>query len=72
MGSFPSAIVISPHGSTAYVANYGSDTVTPITIATRAAGQAIPAVYAPDALALTPDGKDLFVVDGNSTRTRSP
>jgi DNA-binding beta-propeller fold protein YncE len=37
VGSFPAAIAISPRGGTAYVANYGSDTVTPITLATETA-----------------------------------
>ena len=37
---------------TAYVANFGSDTVTPITIATNWPGPAIPAGYPPDSTPL--------------------
>jgi len=51
---------------TAYVANFGSDTVTPITIATNTAAPAIPAGYAPDSIAVTPDGTHVVVADGDS------
>jgi DNA-binding beta-propeller fold protein YncE len=49
-----------------YVANEGSDTVTPITIATDTARPAIPAGFAPDSVAVTPDGKHVVVSDGDS------
>jgi YVTN family beta-propeller protein len=55
-----------PNGSRLYVANYGSSTVTPITVATDLAGLAIRVGHAPDALAITPNGTTAFVVDADS------
>ena len=40
--------------------------MTPISTATDTAGPPIPAGYAPDALAVTPSGQVVYVVDGNS------
>ena len=51
---------------TAYVANGGSDTVTPIAAATNTAGPPITTGPGPDAVAITPDGKTAYVVNGNS------
>ena len=42
VGQLPVAIAIAPDGRTAYVANYGSNTVTPITIATGTRGPGHP------------------------------
>ena len=56
-----------PNGRTVYVANLGSDTVTPITIATNTAGPAIPAGCAPNSVAVTPDGKHVVVSDAIPT-----
>jgi YVTN family beta-propeller protein len=52
-------------GQTAYVVNYGSDTVTQIATRTSRAGRPIPVGQAPDAIAVTPDGKAAYVVDGD-------
>ena len=58
-GSVPSAIAITPDGTTAYVTDIGpfrapSDTVTPIRIATGTAGKTIKVGTAPLAIAITP------------------
>ena len=50
-------IAITPDGKTAYVANDGSDTVTPINTATNTAGPLITTGTFPWAIAITPDGK---------------
>src|ERR1022692_3879330 len=47
---------------TAYVANAGSDTVTPI-LATGAAGQPIKVGIGPRAIAITPNGKTAYVAN---------
>ena len=51
---------------TVYVANGGSDTVTPIQTATNTAGPPIPAGSQPFAIAITPDGKTAYVVNSLS------
>ena len=64
------AIAITPDGKTAYVANTSSGSVTPIDIATNAAGPPIPVGSSPDLIAITPDGKTAYVVNlGSSTVT---
>jgi len=54
VGRAPSAIAITPDGTTAYVANFLSGTVTPIDIATNTAGAPIPVGIYPRAIAVTP------------------
>ncbi len=55
VGTGPDAIAITPNGKTAYVANGGSGTVTPInTTTTNRAGHAIKVGAFPDAIASTP------------------
>ena len=63
------AIVITPDGKTAYVTNFGSDTVTPISTATNTPGPAIPAGALPDGIVITPDGKTAYVANGDGTVT---
>ena len=58
----------SPGGGTAYVLNDASDTVTPISTATNTAGTPIPVNAAPDhpsLMAMTPDGKTVYVLYNN-------
>lgn len=50
---------------TAWVANYTSNTVTPVDAATQTAGNPI-RVESPVAVAVTPDGSTLYVVDNRS------
>jgi YVTN family beta-propeller protein len=52
---------------TAYVANSGSGTVTPIRTATNKAGKAIQAGSGPFAVAITPNGQTAYVADENSS-----
>jgi YVTN family beta-propeller protein len=59
----------SPGTGTAYVANAESDTVTPIATATNTSGTPIPVGNDPYAIALTPDGKTAYVVNGTGTVT---
>ena len=63
-------IAITPDGSTAYVA--GSGDVTPITVATDAAGTPVFEAQAPLAVAITPGGETAYVtnfVPANATVT---
>jgi YVTN family beta-propeller protein len=66
VGSYPSAIAIAPDGVTAYVAGYGSDTVTPIDVARLRAGVPVPTGQAPSALAVMPGGSAVYAVNGDS------
>jgi YVTN family beta-propeller protein len=75
VGAYPVAIAFAKDGATAYVADFGSDTVTPIALATGRPGSAVPAGRAPeaiavggapDALAVSPDGRTLEVLDGDT------
>jgi YVTN family beta-propeller protein len=51
---------------TAYVGNYGANTVTPVNTATNAAGTAIPVGTKPFAIAITPDSKTAYVANFGS------
>jgi YVTN family beta-propeller protein len=50
----------------AWVANYGSATVTPVNLTTRKAGPAIPVGSGPRAIVATPNGKTLYVANSGS------
>jgi YVTN family beta-propeller protein len=50
---------------TAYVANMGDNTVTPINLATNTAGTPIPVGNGPAAIAITPDGATAWVLGEN-------
>ena len=64
------AFAAAPHQPVAWVANYGSDTVTPVNLATRKAGAAIPVGAAPRAVTASPDGKTVYVANsGGDTVT---
>jgi YVTN family beta-propeller protein len=65
-GSYPFSISIAPDGVTAYVAGYGSDTVTPINTLFLRAGRPVAVGQAPDALAVTPGSSRVYVVNGDS------
>ena len=65
--------------ATAFVANYGSANVTPVSLATGKAGRAIRVGSRPAAIAVTPDGRTAYAVNSGSatvtpiaTRTRKP
>jgi YVTN family beta-propeller protein len=60
------SIAITPNGKTAYVANYGSGTVTVLSIATdRATGQ-VEVGKMPQTVLVTPDGKTAYVANFGS------
>lgn len=66
VGMFPDAIAVAPGGVMAYVANYSSNTVTPIDLQTDTALPAIPAGSGPAGIAITPDGHTAYVTDDGS------
>ncbi|HXP19328.1 MAG TPA: beta-propeller fold lactonase family protein [Streptosporangiaceae bacterium] len=59
-------IVITPNGTTAYVASRRSDTVTPIRIATNKALKAVKVGSYPDAIAITPNSRTAYVANFRS------
>jgi DNA-binding beta-propeller fold protein YncE len=70
--TYPSSIAIDPNGQTAYLG--GQDGVYPINIATNTAGKRITIPGLSWAMAFTPDGKTLYVLDdvGYGTLTVTP
>ena len=56
----------APHQPTAWIANYGSATVTPVNLATRKAGRAVNVGADPDAVVVTPNGHTVYVANGGS------
>jgi YVTN family beta-propeller protein len=50
----------------AWVANYGSATVTPVNLTSQKAGQAISVGSDPDAIVSTPDGRTVYVANSGS------
>ena len=51
---------------TAFVVNYASNSVTPVNLTTRKAGDAIPVGADPAAIAITPNGRTAYVVNSGS------
>jgi YVTN family beta-propeller protein len=70
--SVPFAIVTAPNGRTVYVANYGTSTVTPISTRTGRRGKAIKVPRGPDYLAITPNGKTLYVASEINSNDQEP
>lgn len=68
-GSSPNAVTVSPDGSTLYVANATNNDVAVIRLANTADGSEdkviglIPTAWYPTGLALSPDGKELDVIN---------
>ena len=60
---------VSPDGTKAYIANGGTNTVTPITVATNTPGTAITVGSGPVGVAFTPDGTKAYA---DQLRTRAP
>jgi YVTN family beta-propeller protein len=71
VGTYPDAIAVTPNGRRAYVANYTSNTVTPIDLVT---GRALPSIQlgpsaGPAGIAVTPNGKMVYVTDAGAIGT---
>jgi YVTN family beta-propeller protein len=58
-----SAVVSPLPAWTAYVPNEGSSSVTPINLSTNTPGAAVPGVYRPFGIAITPDGSTAYVAN---------
>jgi YVTN family beta-propeller protein len=58
-------IAITPNGSSVYVANNGSGTVSVIATASNTVVDTIPVGTNPSGIAITPDGTHAYVVDSN-------
>jgi YVTN family beta-propeller protein len=69
VGTYPDAIAVNPAGTMAYVANYTSNNVTPINLATDRPEPPIPAGIGPAGIAITPNGKMAYVTDDGSSST---
>jgi len=72
VGTDPWSVAITPAGTTAYVGNNGSGTVTPVTVSTDSTGTALclpsgscPATTStePEAVAVAPDGSAAYVAN---------
>jgi YVTN family beta-propeller protein len=66
VGTHPDALAISPDAQTVYVANYGSNNITPIHVATNLAAPAgawINVGSEPDGIAITPNGATAYVAN---------
>ena len=66
VGRDPHGLAFSPDGSTLYVGNNGSGTVSVVDVATLAVSGSLslPGGGSPQGLAITPDGATLYVVNG--------
>jgi YVTN family beta-propeller protein len=65
-GPLTAGAAAAPAGWFAYVANWGSDTVTPINVATNTADTPISVGQFPSVIALTPDGRTAYVLNTGS------
>jgi hypothetical protein len=79
VGGNPVSIAVTPNGTTAYVANYDDDTVTPIATGSGTPGTPISVGIDPKMVAVTPDGSTVEALnfgDGTvtpiATSTNSP
>lgn len=61
VGLNPNWVAITRDGKTAYVANKGSNSITPIDVATNTAGAAIPMSGPPIQMEISPDGLHAYV-----------
>ena len=67
VGTFPDAIATAPNGDLALVANYSSNTVTPIDLSNGKMLSSIAAGDGPAGIAITPDGKTAYVTDAGTS-----
>jgi YVTN family beta-propeller protein len=66
VGTYPRGVAFTPDGSTAYVTNAGSDTVSVIAVASGTVTSTIPVGSFPVGVAFTPDGSTAYVADSGS------
>jgi YVTN family beta-propeller protein len=66
VGVYPDAVAVAPGGHLVLVANYSSNTVTPIVVPGNHVLPAINAGEGPAAIAITPNGATAYVTDANS------
>jgi len=69
VGTYPDAVAVSPNHRLALVANFTSDTVTPIDLITGKALAPIPAGPGPAGIAIAPDGTKAYVTDDGTLNT---
>jgi hypothetical protein len=65
VGSKPVAIAITPDGSLAYVADYGSNQIVPVALSTGRPEPPITLSVHPNSIAITPDGTTAYVIADN-------
>lgn len=53
-------VALTPDKQTAYVANIGSGSITPIDLVAKSAGASMPAIATSEAIAVTPDGAQVW------------
>lgn len=66
VGMYPDAIAVTPGGRLALVANYSSNTVTPIVLPSNKVLPAVNAGEGPADVVVSPDGATAYVTDANS------
>ncbi|HKH88893.1 MAG TPA: YncE family protein [Acidimicrobiales bacterium] len=66
VGVYPDAVAVTPNGRLALVANYTSNTVTPVALPSGLALAAIPAGAGPADVAINSSGTTAYVTDANS------
>ena len=70
VGSEPFAMVVTPNGRTAYVANTGSNSVTPFRVSSNLPLAPIPVGNSPNRVVMTPNGRTIYTVNfGDNTVT---
>jgi len=67
VGDNPNWVAITRDGATAYVANKGSNSVTPIDVSTNTAGAAIPMPGPPIQIEISPDGTRAYIAIAGSS-----
>jgi YVTN family beta-propeller protein len=66
VGTYPDAVAVAPGGRLALVANYSSNTVTPIVLPSNKVLPAVNAGAGPADVVIAPDGSTAYVTDANS------
>jgi YVTN family beta-propeller protein len=64
----PGGMAVSPDGQTIFVANESGDSLSVVDLASRAVKKRIPMGVGPQDVAITPDGKSVYVTDFYSIR----